>query len=415
MDAEAAPWAQRVRREYAEFERVVSSSPLINVTVSEIDGRRVRIGDRWFDDFASCNYLGFDLDPEIVEGVLPYLRSWGTHPSWSMMLARPVLCERIEDRLRELLGAEDVLLLPTLTHIHNAALPVLAAGGVVLVDHRAHRTIHDGALAAKARGATVRRFRHGDLDQLERLLRKLPAEPRVICMDGVNSMTGNPPDLPAFAELARRHGALLYVDDAHGFGIIGERRPDERCPYGVRGNAIVRHFGESYEHIVLTAGMSKAYSSLLAFTACPAPTRRLLEITASSYTYSGPPPVAALASALLGLEINERRGDVLRSRIHQLTSTLLEAIADLAAKTPNSSGLPIVELILADPDDVVAVGRHLYDRGILVTMAPPTVVPHDEIGFRIQLTAANTDDQLDRLIEVLKEISKRFGFRPECA
>ena len=64
-------------------------------------------------------------------------------------------------------------------------------------------------------------------------------------MDGVNSMTGNPPDLRAFAEVTRRHGALLYVDDAHGFGVIGERAPEEPCPYGRRGNSIVRHFGES--------------------------------------------------------------------------------------------------------------------------------------------------------------------------
>ena len=88
-------------------------------------------------------------------------------------------------------------------------------------------------------------------------------------MDGVNSMTGNAPDLPAFASIAREHDALLYVDDAHGFGVIGERAPTRPAPYGMRGNAIVRHPGESYENIVLVGGFSKAYSSLLAFIACP--------------------------------------------------------------------------------------------------------------------------------------------------
>ena len=107
-------------------------------------------------------------------------------------------------------------------------------------------------------------------------------------MDGVNSMTGNAPDLLAFAEVTRRHGALLYVDDAHGFGVIGERTHDETCPYGARGNSIVRHFGESYEDLVLVGGFSKAYSSLLAFIACPTDVKNLLKVAAPPYLYSGP-------------------------------------------------------------------------------------------------------------------------------
>src|SRR5215203_198240 len=95
-----------------------------------------------------------------------------------------------------------------------------------------------------------------------------PKAPRLVCMDGINSMTGNPPDLTAFLALARANDALLYVDDAHGFGIIGERDGYDPTPYGRRGNAIVRWFGERYDHIVLTAGFSKAYSSLLAFVTC---------------------------------------------------------------------------------------------------------------------------------------------------
>ena len=88
-------------------------------------------------------------------------------------------------------------------------------------------------------------------------------------MDGVNSMTGNAPDLRDFARLARRYDALLYVDDAHGFGVLGERAAGEPSPYGIRGNGVVRHFGETYERIVFVSGFSKSYSSLAAFVACP--------------------------------------------------------------------------------------------------------------------------------------------------
>ena len=144
-------------------------------------------------------------------------------------------------------------------------------------------------------------------------------------MDGVNSMTGNAPDLRAFAEVARRHGALLYVDDAHGFGVIGERGPDETSPYGMRGNSVVRHAGETYDGMVLVGGFSKAYSSLLAFIACPTEVKQLLKVAAPPYLYSGPSPVASLATVLAGFDVNERRGDALRADLHALTARLLDA------------------------------------------------------------------------------------------
>jgi 8-amino-7-oxononanoate synthase len=224
-------------------------------------------------------------------------------------------------------------------------------------------------------------------------------------------MTGNAPDLPAFAALAREHDALLYVDDAHGFGVIGERDGYEPSPYGRRGNAIVRYFGESYDQVVLTAGFSKAYSSLLAFVACPTRLKDYLRTMVPSYIYSGPVPVASLATALLGLEVNRRRGDDLRALLWQRTRTVLEHLDKLGIATTNTSGLPLVELALADPADLDAVGHHLFDRGIYVTLAPYPVVPRQEAGFRIQLTAAHTADQVDHLLDVLQEVNDRFGLR----
>ena len=156
-------------------------------------------------------------------------------------------------------------MLPTITDIHNSVIPLLAAQGSVFLDARAHKTIYAGATLARANGAQLRRFPTGNADHVEAQLKEAPAErPRLICMDGVNSMTGNIPDLPTFARLARRYDALLYVDDAHGFGVIAER-----TPYGARGNSVIRHVGEGYDNVILVAGFSKAYSSLLAFLTCP--------------------------------------------------------------------------------------------------------------------------------------------------
>ena len=399
-----------VPRPAAEVARLIAEHPLVDAVVDQVDGRMLRLGDHWLADFASCNYLGLDLDPEIIAGVPAFLEAWGTHPSWARGIASPALYPRLEAAVRELLGVEDVLAFPTLTHTHNGVLPALAGEGTLLVETRGHRTLHDAAVIARARGAKVRRFRTGDVEQLDRLLAS-SAPPRVVSMDGVNSMTGNPPDLPALAAVAREHDALLYVDDAHGFGVIGERSGYDPSPYGRRGNGTVRWFGESYDHIVLATGFSKAYSSLLAVVAVPTRLKEYLKVMVPTYVYGGPVPVASLATALLGLEVNERRGDELRAQLYHRTRLVLDHLEKLGVATSNTSELPLIELAIADPEDLHPVGRHLFDRGVYVTLAPYPVVPRDEVGFRIQLTAANTIAQIEHLLVVLGELDDRFGFR----
>lgn len=384
-----------------------ATHPMMDAVIDEVDGRMIRVGEQWLADFASCNYLGFDLDPEIAQAIPAFLEAWGTHPSWSRLLGSPVLYEQIETRLTELLGCEDTLLLPTITHIHASVIPVLAASGTIFLDSRAHKTIYDGCLVARARGAAIRRVRFEDPGHLEELLTAEHDRARLVCMDGVNSMTGNAPDLRAFAEVARRHGALLYVDDAHGFGVVGERSPDESCPYGKRGNSIVRHFGESYDDIILVGGFSKAYSSLLAFIACPTEVKNLLKIAAPPYLYSGPSPTASLATVLAGFDANERRGDELRRILHRHSARILEALRRLDVYTPNRSGLPIVEIPLRDHTRIDEVGRLLFARGIYVTLAAYPLVPKAEVGFRVQLTAANDDAQVDALISAVTELAER--------
>jgi 8-amino-7-oxononanoate synthase len=317
------------------------------------------------------------------------------------------LYEQIEERLTALLGSEDSLVLPTITHIHTSVIPVLAGSGTIFLDSRAHKTIYDGCQVARSHGATIERFRFEDPVHLDELLSRSTARPRIVCMDGVNSMTGNAPDLRAFARVARAHDALLYVDDAHGFGVIGERSPDEPCDYGIRGNSLVRHVDESYDNLILVGGFSKAYSSLLAFIACPTGLKDMLKVAAPPYLYSGPSPVASLATVLAGLDVNERRGDLLRATMHANTARILDCLDRVGAFTPNHSGLPIVEIPLADHERIGEAGRMLFDRGIYVTLAAYPLVPREEVGFRVQVTAANTDAEIDRLILALEDLADR--------
>lgn len=381
---------------------------MLDATIDEVDGRLIRVGSQWLADFASCNYLGFDLDPEIIDAVPGYLAKWGTHPSWSRLLGSPVLYRQIEERLTDLLGCEDTLALPTITHIHTSVIPVLAGSGTIFLDARAHKTLYDGCTIAKSHGATVQRYRHHDADHVAELLAASPPGQRLICTDGVNSMTGNAPPLAELAALARAHDAILYVDDAHGFGVIGERSATELCPYGVKGNSIVKHLGETYDNVVLVGGFSKAYSSLLAFLACSTRLKDILKVTAPPYLYSGPSPVASLATVLAGFDVNASRGDQLRADLYAMTAMVLDALDERGIATPNTSGLPIIEIPLSRPEDIDEVGRFLFSRGIYVTLAAYPLVPRNEVGFRVQLTSANTREQVNLLISVLDELAARF-------
>jgi 8-amino-7-oxononanoate synthase len=399
----------------AQLEQLRSQTRMWDAVIDEQQGRRIRVGDDWLIDWASCNYLGLDLDADVIAAVADQVGRWGTHPGWSRMLGSPRQYVEIEERLTELLGAPDSLVLPTISQIHLAVIPALVQKGTVFVESLAHKTVYDGCLHARGLGATLERFRSGDLTQLEEQLRRSAVGPRLVCLDGVNSMTGNLPDLPAYAALCREYDAVLYVDDAHGFGVIGERRPDESSPYGARGNGIVRHLGLGYEDLVLVGGFSKAYSSLLAFLTVPTSVKNYLKVTAPTYLYSGPSPFASLASVLAGMDVNERRGEELRAHLYRLTRRLLDHVDALGVVTLNTDGTPIVELPIARDRDLVDVSEVLWRRGLFVTLAPYPGVPRDNVGFRIQVTAAHTDEQLEHLMAVLADLAADGTLRARAA
>jgi 8-amino-7-oxononanoate synthase len=237
---------------------------------------------------------------------------------------------------------------------------------------------------------------------------------RMFCIDGVNSMTGNAPDLIEYARICRQYDALLYVDDAHGFGVIGES-PTPEMPYGYRGNSIVKYFGETYDNIILVAGFSKSYSSLAAFLALPTALKNHLKVAAPPYLYSGPSPTASLATVLAGFRVNAVEGDDIRRSLWDKTARVLARIGELGLRTLNTSGHPVIELPLGPEDDIDKVGEFLFERGIYVTLAAYPLVPKTQVGFRIQVTAANGDDEIDQLNEVLGELAERFDMQRTTA
>lgn len=390
------------------FLSALQKNPMYDAVIDELKGRQIRIGDQWLADFASCNYLGFDLDEEIIQSIPEVVEKWGTHPSWSRMLGSPIMYEEMEEELVDLLGVEDCVIFPNITMISHYCIFILSEGGEIFLDRRSHRTLYEGASVARGQGAKLTVFSSDDFEDLEEKLKASTAHKKLVLVDGVFSMHGQYPDIPQLAALARKYDALLYIDDAHGMGIIGERAEDELCPYGKRGNCIVKYYGESYDNIVMVGGFSKAYSSYSAFLTCSKELKSFLKSVASPYLYTGPAPFASLATALKGLEVNKTRGDQIRLDLYQKSKHLNDAIKKMGLRNDNNTDFPIFNFYLKHAEDVDAVSDFLFKRGIYVTLAPYPMVAKEDVGFRAQITAANTYEEIDHLIAVLKELEGQF-------
>ena len=264
-------------------------------------------------------------------------------------------------------------------------------------------------MIARGHGATVQRFRHDDPGHLEELLRSSAITPRVIALDGVNSMLGNAPDLRAFARLAREHDAFLYVDDAHGFGVVGERVARRALPWGKRGNGVIRHQGETYENVIFVAGFSKAYSLAARVPHAADAAQGRAEGRGASL-----PLLGAFADRLPRDDDRGTRRERATRRSRPASRCTGRPNGSSTGSTSSTStrrtdsGYPLIEVPLADHEDIDVVGRYLFDSGLYVTMAAYPLVPMDEVGFRIQITAANGDEQIERLCQVLGEINERF-------
>jgi acyl carrier protein len=397
-------------------ERIFRQIPQLGALVSEQDGRNVKIGGRWYSDFASANYLGLDLHPAVQASIPEAIQRWGVHPSWSRAVASPRIYEDLEQEIAEFIGVSDVLVFPTVTLLHSGVLPVLAGtDGVILLDRTAHNSMQEAAQFAGSRGTAVDWFDHNDPHDLQRRLERLRERPRkIIAIDGVYSMSGAYPPLPEFVRLARMHGARVYVDDAHGLGVIGEN-PTPDNPYGEHGNGIVRYFGLRYgEDIVYVGGMSKAFSSMAAFVSCANEDEKRRLSMASTAVFSGPCPTASLASAMAGLRISQNdEGAAIRRRLLSLTRQLVEGARDVGFAVDNNELFPLVAVRIGAVPEVVRACNVLWEHGILITPALYPAVPMDRGALRFTVTAANTEEQVRSAIEALREVRQVLFPREE--
>jgi 7-keto-8-aminopelargonate synthetase-like enzyme/acyl carrier protein len=391
----------------ARLNALVDQIPQAFVTADDQRGRQVLIGGRWRSDLASCNYLGLDLHPEVMAAVSPAIAAWGVHPSWTRAVASPAIYRELEAALAAFVGAPTTLVFPSISLLHMGVVPALAGeDGIIFKDVEAHHSLHEGCLRAAANGAEWVDFPHGDIDALAARLAKQPAaRTKLVATDGVFSMGASNPPLAEYARLAKAYNATLYVDDAHGFGVIGEQ-PDADLPYGHKGNGLVRHLGLDYvaDRIVYVAGLSKAFSSYAAFVTCFDDKFKYQLEASGPFVFSGPTCTASLASALAGLRVNAREGDQHRRRIWRLTSRFVEAVKAIGFEVDNAGGFPVVGVVIGSVEQLVAACRLLWEHDILVTPALNPAVPLHRSLVRFSVTAANTDGEIDQAIHALRAV-----------
>ena len=385
--------------------------PQAFVTTEAQKDRQVLVDGIWRTDLASCNYLGLDLHPEVMAAIPPAIESWGVHPSWTRAVASPAIYRDLEEALAAFVGAPAALVFPSISLLHLGVIPALAGpDGIIFRDVEAHHSIHEGCLRAKANGADFVEFPHGDIDALTRALQRQPWDrTKLIATDGVFSMGGSNPPLRDYVRLARTFNATLYVDDAHGFGVIGER-PDDALPYGYSGNGLVRHMGLDLigDRIIYVAGLSKAFSSYAAFVTCFDVDMRYRLEASGPYVFSGPTCTASLASALAGLRVNAREGDDARRRIWALTNRFLNGVRALGFELDNAAGFPVIGVVVGTAEQLVAACQTLWAHNILITPAMYPAVAMNRSLIRFSITAANTEGEIDGALRALAAVRQQL-------
>ena len=378
--------AERERRHAAGLarHRRVRTSP---------QGARVTVDGRTLVAFASNDYLGLANDPAVVAAAVAAAESGGVGAGASHLLSgHHGWHEALERELAALAGPCPGARAVTFSTGYLANLAILTAlagrDDAVFADRLNHACLNDGALLARA---AFHRYRHGDLAALDRMLAASRARRKLIATDAVFSMDGDLAPLPALLELAGRHDATLVVDDAHGFGVLGER-----------GAGTLEHFGLSSERLVVMGTLGKAAGVAGAFVAAhPAIIDTLVE-TARPYVFTtAAPPLlaAALLAALAIIRDEPQRRRHLRA--------LIDRFGERARGLPwrlLPSPTPIQPLVVGDNQAALDLAAALWERGFWAPAIRPPTVPAGSARLRITLTAAHTFAEVDALAAALSEL-----------
>jgi len=371
------------RRAFLYRFRRVSETP--QQPEMRIDGRSMLV-------FCSNDYLGLANHPEVVRALQQGAASYGAGSgSAHLITGHSAAHHALEEALAEFTGRPRALLFST-GYMANLGVisALLGRSDRLYQDRLNHASLVDAGLLSRAR---LLRYRHADSEGLRGLMEDTCEGRAMIVTDGVFSMDGDLAPLPQLAQLARKRGAWLMVDDAHGLGVLGEE-----------GRGSLNHFGLDPEEVPILMGtLGKAFGSFGAFVAGSEELIETLIQRARSYLYTTAPPPALAEATRVSLCI-ARQESWRRERLRQLITRFRQGAAALRLPLSQSS-TPIQPVLAGSAERALAWSRQLEERGILVSAIRPPTVPEGSARLRITFSANHTDRHLERLLQALAGLS----------
>lgn len=343
----------------------------------------------------SNNYLGLTNDPRVKEAAIEALKKYGTGCAGSRFLNGTLdIHVNLEEKLARFMRKESALVFSTGYQTNLGAISALAGkDDVVLIDKMDHASIIDGC---RLSFSEIKKFRHNDMEDLERLLMQYNDKGKLIVVDGVFSMEGDIVNLPEIVRLAKRYNARIMVDDAHGIGVLGKT-----------GRGTAEHFGLEDKVDLIMGTYSKSLASIGGFIAASESVIHYVKHFARSLIFSASPPPASISSVSAAVDIIDNEPER-RERLWKNTKKMLESFKSMGFDTGESQ-TPIVPIIVGDDMKAFRVARMLHDRGIFANVAVSPAVPNGRALIRTSYMATHTDEQLDRVLEAFKEVGKELG------
>lgn len=365
--------------------RVIESAQEPEVT---INGRRmIMVG--------SNNYLGLTNHPKVKEAALNAIRLYGSGCAGSRFLNGTLTIHvELEEKLARFIRKEAALVFSTGFQVNLGVISALVGkDDLVIIDKMDHASIIDGCRLSYGE---VKKFRHNDMADLERILRQYDGRGKLIVVDGVFSMEGDIVNLPRVVELARTYGARLMVDDAHGIGVLGRT-----------GRGTAEHFGLENEVDLIMGTYSKSLASIGGFIAGDEEVIHYIKHFARSLIFSASPPPASIAAVNAALDIIENEPERIE-RLWQNTRKMLSGLRGLGFEV-GPSETPIIPVIVGDNETAFRMAMLLQEEGVFANVAVSPAVPDGKALIRTSYMATHTAEQLDRVLEAFARIGRAMG------
>lgn len=355
-----------------------------------IEGGRISREGRVLLDFSSNDYLGLAHHPKLAEAAGDFARRFGAGAGASRLITGTSPAhEELEAKIAAFKGSEAALVMASGWQANAGIIPALAKASpdtVIFADELVHNSIHAGCRGARAK---VHFYAHGDMDDLRGLLRDHGdgSDARIIITESVFSMDGDRADLPALNTIAADHDALLYVDEAHATGVLGERGAGLTADHP--GAALVM------------GTFSKAMGCFGAYVACSATVRDYLVNMCASLIFSTAPPPAVLGSMSAALELVPGM-NAERTQLARLGEEMRLGLHGLGYDTLGSS-TQIIPLVVGSERDALELGQHLLDRDIAALPIRPPTVPNGTSRIRLALRSTLRSDDVARVLQAVSE------------